>query len=98
MAQCKSSDLIDDEKIERLWEALMFACMELKGDPADALLHAMDIYNNKAPEMLRMRKARKGKELDDGEPIGNIIARRIMAEYGIPEPGPKDIARKRRGR
>lgn len=84
--------------IERLWEALMFACMELKGDPADALVHAMDIYNHKAPEMLRMRKARMAKGFDPGNnTIGNVIARRIMAKYGIPEPGPKDLARKRRG-
>jgi hypothetical protein len=64
MAKRRPSDLTDDEKIERLWEALMFACMELKGDPADALVHALDIYNHKAPEMLRMRKARAGKGLD----------------------------------
>lgn len=72
----KSTDLTDDEKIERLWESLMFACMELEGDPADALVHAMDIYNHKAPEMLRMRKARKGKA--EGEPIGNVIDRKSV--------------------
>jgi len=74
----------------------MFACMELKGDPADALVHAMDIYNHKASEMLRMRKARTGKP--EGELIGNIIAKRIMEKYGIPEPGPNDLDRRRRAK
>lgn len=95
----QKSSLTDDEKIERLWEALMFACMELKGDSADALMHAMHLYNNIAPEMLRKRKQRKPwKEGDEGEPIGTIVARRIMAKWGIPEPGPDDLAGKRRSR
>gem|GEM_PF-3469588 len=82
-----------DEKIGLLWEALMMVCMEIEDrDPADALMHAMELYR-KAPEMMRLRKEFKG---DRGEPIGNIIARRICKKYGIEEYKPNETKRKRK--